>query len=272
MPTVRENTFSSTTATVLRTYQYSQTSSVVIWLTPDRGRISTIVKGAYRPKSEFLGQHDLFYTCELIYYDRDTNGLHVAREFTPIKPRSGIRNSWRSAALASYIACLLCETVQNDPHSSEIYELANTILDFLDEHEASLELLFWFEMQFLGSHGFSPHLAACSRCGRRFESNKPVSFSVADGGLRCASCGHTSHTGGTGSSPLSIQPDTLAVLRNWQKSSGPRTAQNTKCSPAQAGEISALLKSFLEFHVAFQGESRNIAVKLLRVKKKRTKT
>jgi DNA repair protein RecO len=162
--------------------------------------------------------------------------------------------------------------MQNDPHGAEIYELANAVFDFLDEKEASLELLFWFEIHFLGSLGFAPHLAACSRCSRQFETGKPVSFSVADGGLRCAACGHTSHSGGKGASPLSIQPDTLAVLRNWQKSSSPRTAQNTKCSPAQAGEISALLRPFLEFHVAFQGESRNIAVKLLRTRKKRTKT
>ncbi len=266
---IRENIFSETIATALRTYQYSRTSSVITWLTSERGMVSTIVKGSYRPKSEFLGQHDLFYTCELIYYDRDRNGLHVAKEFTPVKTRTGIRDCWRSATLASYISSLLCESVQNDPHSSELYDLANLAFDFLDQSDANLQLLFWFELQYLGCLGFAPHLANCSRCGGTFQASKPVSFSVSDGGLRCSTCGHTSSSTGRGPSPLIIQPDTLAVLRNWQKTGSPRTAQNTKCSPAQTGEISALLKSFLDFHVAFQGESRNIAVKLLRTKKKR---
>lgn len=268
---IRENIFSETAATALRTHPYSRTSSVITWLTPERGRVSTIVKGSYRPKSEFLGQHDLFYTCELIYYDRERNGLHVAKEFTPVKARTGIRDRWRSATLASYVSGLLCESVQNDPHGHELYELANKAFDFLDENDANLQLLFWFEMQFLGMLGFAPHLANCSRCSEKFESGKPVSFSVSDGGLRCSSCGHTSSSTGRGPSPLSVQPDTLAVLRNWQKSTGPQTAQNTKCSAAQIAEISSLLKSFLDFHVAFQGESRNIAVKLLRAKKKRNR-
>lgn len=267
---IRESTFSETVATALQTHHYSQTSSVITWLTADRGKVSTIVKGSYRPKSEFLGQHDLFYTCELIYYDRDRNGLHVAKEFSPINPRTGIRESWRAATLASYAACLLSEIQQNDPHSAEMYDLANSTFDYIDKNEASLQLLFWFELHFLRTLGFAPHLANCARCGKKFEQNKPAAFSVADGGLRCSACGHTSAATGKGPSPRSIQPDTLALLRNWQKSNNPQMASNTRCNSIQIGEISALLRAFLEFHVDFQGESRNIAVQLLRTNKKRT--
>lgn len=265
---IRENTFSETLATALRTHQYSQTSSVVTWLTADRGKLSTIVKGSYRPKSEFLGQHDLFYTCELIYYNKDRNGLHVAKEFQPVNPREGIRNSWRSATLASYMACLLCETEENDPHAHEMYRLTDTTLNFLDQYDASLPILFWFELQFLNLLGFAPQLGNCSRCSKLFETNKPASFSVAEGGLRCATCGsHALH--GRAASPSIVQPDTLAVLRSWQNSQSLRVVRNTSCSAVQTGEISALLKAFLEFHVDFQHESRDIALKLLRNKNKR---
>ena len=40
---------------------WSRTSHVVEWLTP-HGKIRTLVKGAVRPKSAFLGQYDLNYT------------------------------------------------------------------------------------------------------------------------------------------------------------------------------------------------------------------
>ncbi len=266
---IRENTFSRAPAIALRTHQYSQTSNVITWLTADRGKVATIVKGAYRPKSEFLGQHDLFYTCELIYYSKERNGLHVAKEFSPLKTRPGMRDSWRSATLASYISCLLCDAAQQDQHSHELYDLAEMAFDFLDQHDASLQLLFWFELQFLAGLGVAPHLANCYRCGTKFESNKPVSFSVADGGLRCSSCMTSASPTARGSSLTSIQPDSLAVLRNWQNGQNPRLAHNTKCSAIQIGEISTLLKSFLDFHVDFQHESRDIAVKLLRSKNKR---
>ena len=37
---------------------WSRTSHVVSWLTP-MGKVSTVVKGAVRAKSQFLGQYDL---------------------------------------------------------------------------------------------------------------------------------------------------------------------------------------------------------------------
>jgi len=265
---IRENTFSATVGTALRTHHYSQTSSVVTWLTPDRGKVSTIVKGSFRPKSEFLGQHDLFYTCDLIYYNKDRNGLHVAKEFSPIKLRDGIRSSWRSAVLASYIACLICDTTQHDPHSGELFRLADTILDFVNEHDASMKILCWFELQFLGTLGVAPHLTNCSRCSEQFAPNKPVSFSVADGGLRCPKCAPAHHSGGRAPTPSTVLPDALAVLRNWQSGQSPRLAHNTKFSNVQIGEISALLKSFLDFHADFQHDAREIAVKLLNTTKK----
>ena len=53
---------------VLSIHPWSQTSHVVTWLTPDHGPVTTLVKGAVRPKSAFLGQYDLNYTCEIVYY------------------------------------------------------------------------------------------------------------------------------------------------------------------------------------------------------------
>lgn len=267
---IRENIFSSTTAIALRTSPYSQTSSIVTWLSPDRGRISTIVKGSYRPKSEFLGQHDLFYTCDLVYYDRDRNGLHVAREFFPVKPRSGIRDNWRSAVMASYISCLISDTAQNNSHSGELFELAEDTLDFLNHQQANIQLLLWFELKYLTAEGLQPHLASCSKCGINLNPGIPASFSVADGGLRCPKC--TTSSSSTSNVSSFIQPDSLAALRLWQNSTNPRLANNTKFSASQISELSGLLKSFLEFHVDFQHESRDIALKLLHNKAKRKTT
>ena len=47
---------------VLSIHPWSQTSHVVTWLTPDHGPVTTLVKGAVRTKSAFLGQYDLSAT------------------------------------------------------------------------------------------------------------------------------------------------------------------------------------------------------------------
>ena len=91
-----------TTALVLDIRPWSRTSHIVTWLTPERGPIATLVKGAVRPKSAFLGQYDLFYTCELVYYVRAKGELHAIREASPIAAREHLRGRFRATALASY--------------------------------------------------------------------------------------------------------------------------------------------------------------------------
>ena len=76
-----------TTGIVLRVIPFSRTSHVIQWLTSSHGRMATIAKGAQRPKSLLLGQYDLFYTCEILFYPRERTGLHVLRECAPLAPR-----------------------------------------------------------------------------------------------------------------------------------------------------------------------------------------
>ena len=75
-----------TEAICLRISPWSTTSHIVTWLTPV-GVVATSVKGAVRPKSAFLGQYDLFYTCELIYYARTKGELHAIREASAFDAR-----------------------------------------------------------------------------------------------------------------------------------------------------------------------------------------
>ena len=73
-------------ALCLAVHPWSRTSHIVRWLTP-RGTLATLVKGAVRPKSAFLGQYDLNYTCELVYYARARGELHALRECVPRERR-----------------------------------------------------------------------------------------------------------------------------------------------------------------------------------------
>ena len=67
-----------TQAIALRVAPYSESSCLVLWMTPDQGKIMTLIKGAWRRRSLFLGQVDVLYTCELLYDWRLNEELHVA--------------------------------------------------------------------------------------------------------------------------------------------------------------------------------------------------
>ena len=69
-----------TTAIPLACYPYSSSSRIVHWLTRHHGKVSTLLKGALRPKSPFLGEYDLFSTSELLYFQKQ---VHSHREQAP---------------------------------------------------------------------------------------------------------------------------------------------------------------------------------------------
>ena len=87
---------------------WSRTSHVVSWLTP-MGKVSTVVKGAVRAKSQFLGQYDLNYTCDIVYYARAKGELHALREAVPVEMREALRGDYRKLALAGYMRRLVAE-------------------------------------------------------------------------------------------------------------------------------------------------------------------
>lgn len=145
-----------TTALVLDIRPWSRTSHVVTWLTPERGPIATLVKGAVRPKSAFLGQYDLFYTCELVYYVRAKGELHAIREVAPVNAREYLRGRFRATALASYASYLVKE---HCPHNSEAAEWHGALGGFLDGLEGGFDFgrkMVSLETEFLEMAGLSP--------------------------------------------------------------------------------------------------------------------
>ena len=119
-----------TEAICLAIHPWSQTSHVVSWLTP-AGRVVTVVKGAVRPKSAFLGQYDLNYTCEITYYARARGDVHPLRECAPLRFREGLRDDFRSLALAGHFRRLSEELAPDGPDARAWFERLESALDRL---------------------------------------------------------------------------------------------------------------------------------------------
>ena len=171
-------------AICLRIIPWSQTSHVTQWLTPS-GRIATVVKGAVRPKSAFLGQYDLNYTCEIIYYARAKGELHALRECVPVNLRENLRSDFRALTLADYYRGIVSDLAPSGPESEAWFDLLARSLDILADAEAVrstslLARLLEFELQVLNLAGLSPELEAESGSFTlRGERQIPVSSAVA---------------------------------------------------------------------------------------------
>ena len=245
---------------VLRVFPYSETSRVISWLTRDVGRLTTLVKGAVRPKSPALGQFDLFYTCEVLYYEKENHNLHVLRECSPLHLRSGFREDWRACAAASYFAGLLRRLSPPGAAQINLYAYLRNLLDALVEQTPQATSLYWAELRLLHHLGLSPRLDTCRGCGRhRADLGRPVSFHVDQGRFLCQHC----HTHADDGNAVHVPPDALAPLGAWQRAGNMGMARATRCSGEAMRAIHELLGRFLTYHLELPPHGRDIAFRLL---------
>ena len=156
-----------TEATVLRIHPFSRTSHVVVWLTREGRRIATSVKGAARPASPFLGQYDLYYGCELLYYERARDGIHVAKECDALRRRDALRTNWRAEHCASWFAALANLVSDAGVPFPGVYRLLEETLDVLAALPGppSPALFARYEAKLLAEAGLRPNFGAAPAAG-----------------------------------------------------------------------------------------------------------
>ena len=153
-------------AICLRIAPWSRTSHIVAWLTP-HGIVHTSVKGAVRPKSAFLGQYDLNYTCEIVYYARAKGEIRSLRECSPLEMRDFLRLDHRLFALSDYFRAAVCDLAPAGSEAEEWFGLLGGALDSLGDASPScgmvafrLARLVDFEAKTLELAGLMPELGS----------------------------------------------------------------------------------------------------------------
>lgn len=247
---------------VIRHAPFSETSRIIQWITEDHGKLATIAKGAMRPRNSLLGQFDQFYTCELIYYGKDREGVFVTRECSALKPRVELRSNWRAATAAGYLSGLTSRVMPGHEPASELYRLLDEALDETAARGASIPLLFLFELRLLAALGLAPKLDRCATCGNIFQTGSTADFSSQRGGMICDNCARPGEGHRSGA-------DILAILTHWQKSGGWKIARAARCSEHQIASIRRLLGEFLTFHLELNAHMRDTALDMLTAPDKR---
>jgi DNA repair protein RecO (recombination protein O) len=201
-----------TEALVIRLADFSETSRVVTFFTRDFGRISALAKGGKRLKGPFDAALDLLSVCEIVFLRKSSPGLDILTEARLI---SRFRPQGRELARfygGYYVAELLSGlTAEVDPHP-QLYRESILTLERLQEADPKITIL-RFELATLREIGQLPAFDVCVDCGRTADSGGAWSFSVAQGGLMCPSCGKES------TAYVRISAGTAAVLRRLAEES-----------------------------------------------------
>jgi DNA repair protein RecO (recombination protein O) len=179
-------------AIVLRSIDFSETSSVVTFYTRECGKLGALAKGARRLKNPFDSALDVLTRCRIVFLRKSSGGLDL---LTEAKLERRFRPPGRSLAplyAAYYVAELLQElTDLNDPHP-KLFDAADDSLLWLSEGRDGAPdvapIVLRFEMVALQELGHLPNLNHCVECGEPVEPAGRIAFGQLAGGVLCARC------------------------------------------------------------------------------------
>ena len=148
---------------ILRTHPLTETSLIVNWLTSDLGRISTVAKGARRPKSPFSGKLDLYYEADFSVIRSRKSALHILKEVVVTNNNSHLRFEYAAFTQAAYFTTLIELATERESPLPELWGLLKDSLLRLRNSPTAPSILFSFEFDLLMSQGYQPNLESLSK-------------------------------------------------------------------------------------------------------------
>ncbi|HUW19815.1 MAG TPA: DNA repair protein RecO [Sedimentisphaerales bacterium] len=185
-------------AICIRALDYSETSQVVTFFTRAAGKVSTIAKGAKRPKSAFDGPIEALAHGKIVFSDSTREKLATLTEFEQQPGFGSLSNN-----LFVFNCCLFAAELLNsltddyDPHAAlfdNFLHFLQSVKDIPAEGGASrdtLALLILFQLSLLKEIGLQPILNGCANCKTRYEMGDTTYkfyFSSSANGLICGDC------------------------------------------------------------------------------------
>jgi DNA repair protein RecO (recombination protein O) len=237
----------------LRRIEFSNTSQVASFLTPDAGRLSVIAKGVTRaPRKGIRTGFDLLGRYELVYAARRTTSLQNLTYRWLREDFRGVRRSLERLLCGYYAAELGLDFAAEGEPCPPLYD---AVLRSLRRFAAGRKLgttVLMLELAALREQGAVPRFDACAACGKPLPSRGRVAFSFADGGPLCRGCEGRSQPGGTrgtpSAPPRSQGPKAPAeLLRVLAVLSANPDAEPPALGPEETVAMSALLRMHMRF-------------------------
>lgn len=155
-----------TEAVVLRGVDFSETSRIVTFLTPARGRVACLAKGARRKNSRLAAALDTFNRVEMVYYWKDGRGVQNLAEAAILDAFTGIKRSLEKTAYGTFVLELAGRTVHENEPSEPIFRVLVDGLKGLENWQGDARThAVWQAMRLLVEAGFEPVLDRCVRTG-----------------------------------------------------------------------------------------------------------
>lgn len=175
----------STPAIVLRRIDYGEADRLLTLLTPERGKMRVLAKGARKITSRKAGHIELFTQTQVLLARGRTFDIVTQAEL--IDPYRVLREEVSKGGQAHYLCELAEQFAPEDSDASALYDLLANGLTWLCSSRDALLTARFFEMRLLSLEGYRPELFKCSRTGEMLEIDRDpaverAAFSPQEGG------------------------------------------------------------------------------------------
>jgi len=175
----------STPAIVMRRTDYGEADRLLTLLTPERGKMRVLAKGARKITSRKAGHIELFTQTQLLLARGRTFDIVTQAEL--IDPYRILREEVSKGGQAHYLCELAEQFAPEDSDAAPLYDLLSNGLTWLCNSRDALLTARFFEMRLLSLEGYRPELFKCSRTGETMETDRDpaverAAFSPQEGG------------------------------------------------------------------------------------------
>jgi len=145
----------NTTAIVLKTFPYGETSLISRCFTKEKGKVSFIIKGAQSKKNFIAPYFQPLSHIKIIYNEKEKRELQIVSKVNFVDIWLKISSSLKKMTLLQSILEITDFTLEkNDPHPA-LFTILIDVISYFEKGSLDPSLAFWFyECELLSEMGF----------------------------------------------------------------------------------------------------------------------
>jgi DNA repair protein RecO (recombination protein O) len=178
-------------AIVLKSINWRDTSKIVTLFTREEGKISVIAKGARRLKSNYQGILESINLLEVIIYISASRKLQILGQATLENTFKQIRAEYEKTGYAFALLELTDIFFKEGAVDAVFFDFLKTLFLEMEKIPDPKFILWYFLLKLSSYLGFRPEFNGCAVCNNTITRDDTM-FSMKEGAIICRSCHPTS--------------------------------------------------------------------------------
>jgi len=175
-----------TEAIILHTFPARERDKLVVFLTPEHGKVKGYAYGARSMRTRFGASLEPLAKVKIGYVEREAEEIVRIESVDLIRSLFPAQQNLAASVAASYLAETVDTFAQSGDPAEVIYRLLDRTTEALLEGAAPLRVVAYAEVWILRLAGVLPSLRNCNACDGPL--GRPLRFDSAAHGFVCAKC------------------------------------------------------------------------------------